>query len=109
MKQHGLHLVGMTAAKGKAAVTYFTTVLQSRPHMLFNQMYLLLGYTGIGLPLVVVNSRKRMLLTLIIISSGIFSDGNISSQAIELRVLTSNAFLPDKAHMKSILNTNPKK
>lgn len=64
--------------------------------MLFNQMYLLLGYTGISLPLVVVNSRIRLLLTLITISGEGFSDGNISSWAIELGVLASNVFLPDR-------------
>lgn len=64
--------------------------------MLFNQMYLLLEYTGISLPLVVANSRIRLLLTLITISSEGSSDANISGWAIELRVLASNACLPDR-------------
>lgn len=77
-------------------MTYCTIVLQSKSHALFNRMCLLLGYTGISLPLVVESSRISLFLTLITMSSEGFSDGNINSQAIESRALISNAFLSNR-------------
>ena len=77
-------MVGMTAAKGKAAVTYFAIVLQSGPHLCY--LIRCIYYWDIlviSLPLVVVNSRMSLLLTLMTISSEGFSDGKINSQATE--------------------------
>lgn len=71
----------MTAAKGKAAETYCTIVLQTESHVLFNQMYYwdILVYPS--LPVVVVSLRISLFLTLITMSSEGFPDGDINSEA----------------------------